>query len=190
MAQAMKADPLPASAGGGRPPRLTAVGSPSEPERSAEDILGRTIHIVLGGTPYTLPVRSIKANREWKASLDGELAGMLTGIEAMESMTEVAEVMNTLVREIDDMVGRLIDLLVSYDTSGVLPSRDAIEEIEPDASADVLEACREVWRAANPLVVGALSAIATLEPPTSASSLPTNTPPPSTAGRRKKSRAD
>lgn len=149
--------------------------------RPADQIVSRTVRITLGGTPYELPVRSIRANREWKERLNAKTAALVTSLDS--SGDDIAAVLGVLSTQIDDM----IDLLVSYDTAGVLPSREEIEEIEPDPSGEIVAAVREVWRAANPLVATAIeSAASTLTPP---SSPPTSTRPVPMAGSRRKSKA-
>lgn len=137
--------------------------------RPAGDILSRVVRFSLGGTEYVLPVRSIKANREWKATLDERTTGLLSGLEA--SGNDLSAIFGLLAAQIDD----LIDMLLAYDTTDVLPTKDAIESIEPDASLDVLQAVREVWRAANPLVDTTMqSLMETIPEPDS--SPPTSTP--------------
>lgn len=150
--------------------------------RPAGDILSRLVRITIGGTEYELPVRSIKANREWKAALNEKTQGLLNGLDA--SKDDLGAIFSVLANQIDD----LIDLLVSYDTAGILPSRDEIEEIEPDPSRDIVTAVGEVWRAANPLVVTAMTGILAATTETAASSPPTSSPPASITGRRTRSR--
>jgi len=149
--------------------------------RPADLIVSRTVRITLGGIPYELPVRSIRANREWKERLDAATAVLLENLNA--SGDERA----AIVAAFDGHEAELIDLLVDYDTSGVL-SREVIEDIEPDASIELLDALGEVWRAASPLVaIGVAAAVVTRTPP---SSPPTSTPRPRTAGRRSKSKTN
>lgn len=150
--------------------------------RPAGDILSRVVRVQLDGKSYELPVRSIKANREWKTNLNDRLAAMIGGLEA--SGDDYAALFGLIANQIDD----LVDMLVSYDTSGILPSRDAILDIEPDASLDVLNAVREVWRAANPLVATTLAAIGTPIPESDVSSPLTSSPPVNITGRRRKSK--
>jgi hypothetical protein len=121
--------------------------------RPAEDVLSRVVRITLGGTEYQLPVRSIRANRDWKERLDSTTTGLLTALDVSED--DLAAIYAALASQTDS----LIDLLLSYDNSGVLPTRDELEAIEPDVSLDVLAAVREVWRAANPLVAKSLELI-------------------------------
>ncbi len=118
------------------------------PRRSAGDILSRTVTVTLGGQEYSLLVRSIADNRAWRLALDEATVHLLDGLET----DELSAVYDLLSGQIEVM----IDLLLSYDTEGVLPTREAIEAIEPDASIEVIDAVREVWLAANPLVAASL----------------------------------
>jgi hypothetical protein len=149
--------------------------------RPAGDILSRTVRVRLGGSEYELPVRSIKANRDWRAALNAGTASLVSGLA--DSGDDFGAIYAALASQMDT----LIDLLLSYDTSSILPTKDEIEAIEPDCSLDIVAAVREVWRAANPLVVTSLTA---METPASASSEPTSSPPTSTAGRRRKSKTN
>jgi hypothetical protein len=149
--------------------------------RPAGDILSRVVRVTLGGKEYELPVRSIKANREWLATVNGQTAAMLTGLDTMGD--DIEALLNALGNHIDP----LIDLLTAYDHTGVLPSKDEIEAIEPDASLEVLDAVQGVWRAANPLLATAVET-ATRSEPANASSPPTSSPRPNGAGSRKRSR--
>jgi len=151
--------------------------------RPAGDILSRVVRFSIGGTQYQLPVRSIKANREWIATLNDRTAAILQGLE--EAGNDIAAMYASL----SDQVGPLIEMLIAYDMSGVLPTRETIEDIEPDCSLDIVAAVREVWRAANPLVATAL-ALTTDEAPANGSSEPTSSPPRNTAGRRRKSKTN
>jgi hypothetical protein len=150
--------------------------------RPAGDILSRVVRFSLGGKTYVLPVRSIKANREWLATLNNQTAGILSGLESAGD--NIPALFSLLANQVEP----LIEILLSYDTAGVLPSKDEIETIEPDCSMDILAAVREVWRAANPLVVNAVE-VTTAEAPTSDSLEPTSSPPQPTAGRRRKLKA-
>lgn len=145
-------------------------------DRPAGDILGRVVRVTLGGRVYEMPVRSIRANREWRAALDERTASLLDGLKVKGN--DVAGIYEALSSQLDD----LIDMLLAYDTADALPTRDEIEALEPDASLDVLAAVREVWRAANPLVATALARVAT---PDTGSSPPTSTSAPPTASARR-----
>ena len=149
--------------------------------RPAGDILSRVVRVTIGGKEYELPVRSIKGNREFREGLE---AGTQSVLNALDSKADLSGVFDVLATQLP----LLLDLLIAYDTSGVLPSKDEIEAIEPDCSLDVVNAVREVWRAANPLVVTTLRAMdETLASP---SSEPTSSPPARTAGSRRKSKSN
>lgn len=152
-------------------------------QRPAEDILGRVVRVTLGDTVYQLPVRSIKANRDWKAALDSGLVGLLEAMTAAGADGEA--ISTTLSQYLDEM----IELLLSYDTVGILPTKDEIEVLEPDASRDVYNAVREVWRAANPLLVMAVRGMVAQSIPTEPSLPPTSSPPTSITGRRTSSKS-
>lgn len=151
--------------------------------RPAEDILGRSIRFTIGGVDYVLPVRSIRANREWKARLDASTVGLLSALE--DSGDDLSSIYAALAQQGDV----LIDLLIDYAPDGALPTREEIEDLEPDATMDVLHAVSEVWRAASPLVALSLDAMAATVPiPDETSSPPTSGPRKSTGGRPKRSR--
>lgn len=153
-------------------------------KRPAEDLIGRVVRVTLGGQTYELPVRSIRANREWKAGLDARLSAVLSRIESSDAADDArAALVAALSSQLDD----LIEMLIAYDTSGVLPTREAIEDIEPDATLDIVRAVREVMRAASPLVVTALDRVTATQ--SSPSSPPTSSRPVSITGPRRKSKS-
>lgn len=150
------------------------------PNRPAGDVLSRVVRIDLGGQSFVLPVLRIGGNRRWKQSLDGSLTGLIEGL------TKSGDDMGAILGALSAQTDTLLDLLISYDETHVLPSRADIEEIAYET--DLVSAVREVWRAANPLVVAALESALTDAPTTSESSPPTNTPLRPTAGRRPRSK--
>lgn len=150
--------------------------------RPADQIVSRTVRITLAGQSYELPVRSIRANREWKERLNAKTAGLLS---ALDDTDELPAVLALLADQAPD----LVEMLCAYDTSGKLPSADEILDLEPDPSVEVLAAVREVWRVANPLAATALATVQSVIQ-TSPSSPPTSTPPPPTATRRRKSKTN
>lgn len=152
-------------------------------DRPAEDILGRVVHVTLGGQVYDLPVLTIAGNKRWKAQLDQQMTSLLNGLEGVQDTEATGKLLALLGQQVDDM----LDLLYAYDTSGLLPARDVLEETTYES--ELLTAVREVWQAANPFVVGGIVAMAAaLETSAPASSEPTSTPPPPTAGRRRASK--
>jgi hypothetical protein len=148
--------------------------------RSAEDVLSRTVRLSFGGREFTLPVLTIAGNRRWLARVDAELGRVLDGLRARGQTPDLLGVLN-------GQIDQMLDLLIAYDTSNVLPPRDELAELayEPE----LLKAIQEVWRAANPLVAIALSRLH-LEAVTSDSSAPTSSPPRPGAGRRRRSTAN
>jgi hypothetical protein len=152
--------------------------------RSAADIVAGRVRLTFGGTTYTLPVRSIKANREWKESLDERLAGLLSVITTAGG--DVASVLAML----GTATGPMLDALSEYDHTHVLPPRADLEDLATEM--EIVRAIAEVWLAANPLVVIAANQVTkettTTPSPASGSSAPTSSPQPSTAGRRRRSK--
>jgi hypothetical protein len=146
--------------------------------RPAEAILSRTVRVTLADTTYELPVLRIAGNRRWKAKLDAYT------IALVDQLDQGGDDLPALLAALGAQTDTLMDLLVSYDESGVLPDRGVLEETVYED--ELLRAVQEVWRAANPLVV---TTLATMEASlrNSDSSTPTSTSPPPTAGRRKRS---
>lgn len=116
------------------------------PERSAQDVLSGRIRLSLGGQPYVLPVRSIAANREWKEQWDSTVGARIADIPD----DKPGEMFVALGEGADD----LLTLLISYDHTGVLPSREALEQVA--TPPELLIGILEVWAAANPLLGMAL----------------------------------
>jgi len=112
-------------------------------KRSAEDIFAGRIRVDLGGTTYTMPVRSRKANREWLEALKAETGGALDALEMLDDTEQVLRLMFSMTDE-------FLDALVSYDETNILPSRGEIDEQATDV--EVICAAIGVWRAANPLL--------------------------------------
>src|SRR5690348_13547733 len=113
--------------------------------RSAVAQVSRTIRITLAGDTYELPVLSIRENREWKAQLNAMTAALMS---ALDDTDDLPAVLALLSNQVDD----LLTMLVSYDVTHVLPSRDEIESIRPDPTVEIFEAVKEVFKAANPQV--------------------------------------
>jgi hypothetical protein len=119
------------------------------PTRSAADILAGRVRVVLGGTTHDLPVLPRGPSKRWLEQLDARFATLAASLDAA---ADTPEIMSLLVSETD----ALYDLLLSYDQSGVLPSRDEIDETATDAQ--ILQAVLEVWRAVHPLVASVTEA--------------------------------
>lgn len=152
--------------------------------RSAEDILGRVARVTLGGVTYELPVLPIAGNRRWKEGLDARLAATVDGLEGDNPAA--------VFLAIEEQADALLDVIIAYDKSGVLPPKDELLEVVYEH--ELIAALREVWRAANPFATYAIEAVrsqmATTAPTTSDSSPPTSTPPRRTGGRRKSSKVN
>ena len=155
-------EPLPDS-GAATPPGRDFLSN-LLPERSAQDILAGEVHLRLGGHSYTLPVLSIAATRRWQATLEGSLATLFDTIEG--SGDDLSAVMTALTGATPQM----LDAVYAYDTSNVLPPREALEE--EATNTDVMVASFTLWVVANPFALVAVSAMRsgalTGEPPTSA----------------------
>lgn len=151
--------------------RLARGTSDVMPQRSAADILAGVVRVWLGNTEYVLPVLPRAAARRWLETLDLRFAAVASAVNAAGDDTP--EIMSFLVGEADGMY----DLLLSYDQSGVLPSRDEIDETATDAQ--VLAAVLEVWRAVNPKAASPSGSASTMS---GSSSGPSSSRPSSTAG--------
>ena len=176
----------PAPSGGGTPPNITAVGAPAEPPeepRSAGDILRRSLRVTLGGTEYVMAVLFIAGNERWRAFEERTSAALIARLE--DAGDDTHELLSTFADHTDTQ----LDLLYAYDTDsgtrpGVLPPRDELKERIYEHELDY--ALREVVKAANPKAAGAVD-LMTVARLMSDSSQPSNTPPPSTAGRPRRS---
>jgi hypothetical protein len=153
------------------------------PTRSAEDILSGRVRLAVGEEHYDLPALPIKENRLWKADIDSRLQMLIGGIDAAGTDT------GTILALLTDASDQLMDLLLSYDQSHVLPDREVLEATMTEPQ--LLTAVLEVWAAANPLVGMGLAALPTTmpAPPTNVSSLPTSSQRRRTAGRPRTSKA-
>lgn len=144
------------------------------PERSASDIIAGLLHLTLGGTRYSLRVLPIRANREWQASLERGLQGLLSTLDtAGDDVAGVLAAFRTATPQLEDA-------LYLYDRDHVLPPRDELEEVATDT--EVLRAVLEVWSAANPFASVALSAMRQAEPSLPTAAQPTSEPSPRTNG--------
>jgi hypothetical protein len=158
--------------------------------RPAGDILSRSVRLTLGDTEYVLPVLFIAGNERWKAAIDAKFNGVVNQLNLAGNDN------SAILQALGDQPDDLLDLIYSYDTDegrrrGVLPPRDELKESVYEG--DLLTAVREVWRAANPLVVMRVEAAAKGlveamgEPTTSDTSPPTSSSPTPTAGRPRRS---
>lgn len=152
------------------------------PERSAGDVLAGRTWLALGDRVYEMPALTIDESERWLGSMESELSGLLNGLEA--SGDDLPRILALLT----GAPARLLDLLYSYDIRHVLPPR---EELSAQATkSQLLTAVLGVWQTENPLVALALAGITSglmSGPTVSASSAPTSSSRPPTAGRRKRS---
>jgi hypothetical protein len=144
--------------------------------RSVEAILAGHCRVVLGGQEYLLPDLPNRANREWLASFSGDLGGLMSSLDANQD--NVTAILAALTSASD----QVLDLLMSYDRTGVL-SREWVDENA--TPREIVYAVMGVWQAANPLVGIALSGVI---PTTSMPSAPTSSSSPTTATRGRRSR--
>jgi hypothetical protein len=144
--------------------------------RSVEAILAGHCRVVLGGQEYLLPDLPNRANREWLASFSGDLGGLMSSLDANQD--NVSAILAALTAASD----QVLDLLMSYDRTGVLAREWVDENATP---REIVYAVMGVWQAANPLVGIALSGVI---PTTSIPSAPTSSSSPTTATRGRRSR--
>ena len=123
--------------------RLARFMPSAPPTRTPADILAGRIRVVLGGVPYDLPVLPRNASRQWIENLDASFASLALAMD--DAGDNAGQILALLSTQTELMYSALLD----YDRSEVLPSRDEMDEVATDA--EVLHACMEVWRAANPL---------------------------------------
>lgn len=162
------------------------------PERTADEILSGEVTLYFGrpAQPYALEVLTIGANRRWKESLEGHLAGLL------EQLDSAGDDMASVFAAFSASTDQLLDALYAYDQGHALPAREALEEEATDQQ--VLLATLGVWSVANPFAAVALAALRTMAQvplastppqPLDSSSKRTNGARPSTAGARRRSSA-
>jgi hypothetical protein len=145
--------------------------------RPVEAILAGRARVTLAGQEYVLPDLPNRANREWLASLDELVSSSLTGLD--NAGDDIPAILVTLKGASE----ALLDALVAYDKSGVLPSRDVLDDTA--TPSEILYAVMGVWQAANPLVGIALAGVL---PTSTTSSEPTSSSPTTTATRGRRSR--
>jgi hypothetical protein len=100
--------------------------------RGELEILARSgIPLVLGGQTYAVRPRSIKSNRQWKERVQKALEDKFGGLDAV---ADVSGLYGFLAQSGDI----LLDLVIAYDETDALPSREWIEDNASDH--EVLEA--------------------------------------------------
>jgi hypothetical protein len=106
-------------------------------ERPADDVAAGVIRVTIDGQEFVLPVLRIKAEREWKAGLremfGRQLAGQdgeTVGLERLGEFSNLA-------------VDTALDLVASYDRSGIFGGRDWLEEHA--YQAELFAVLREIW---------------------------------------------
>lgn len=139
------------------------------------------LKVTLGGEAYSLPVLSMRRNREWLKQFSAGLTAIVDGVGTPKSLDDVATT-------IAGYATSMLDMLIAYDYSKSLPDRDWIDDRATDR--EVYEAIQKVSEVAAPFG-GNLLALALMQASQKiqASLRRTNGPPPSTGGRRKSSKA-
>lgn len=151
------------------------------PARSVEDILAERVRLSVGGREFILPSLNLDDTEAWLTSINAEVAGLLAAVDADVDL-------GSLLAQLQSRQSALLDLLVSYDKTGVLPPLDELRKgLTP---MGLIRSVLEVWRAANPLVDIALSGLSTSGLATIASPTPTSSRPRNGTGRRARSGAN
>lgn len=140
------------------------------PSRSAADMLQGVVRIYLGGQVYILPVLPRAPARRWLESLNARFAGLVANLG--DAGDDTPRILELLAAQADDLYA----LLQTYDVSGVLPPREAVDETATDT--EILRATMEVWRAANPLADLLASRSEESRTPGTEPELPSSSPPP------------
>lgn len=137
------------------------------------DVIARVVRIPIGDERIAMPVLSIAESEVWLTKFDTAFVGLLSAATAEGNDIDAAYGFVSLHPE------NFVDLIVTYDVTGVLPARD--ELVTRMTKTDLLVACLEVWRAENPLVELGLMAWLSAKPETH-SFEPMNWPQPNGAG--------
>ncbi len=125
--------------------------------RPVEDILAERVRLIIGGQAYDLPVLTIRDNRAWRERMDLALARLVIGLSSADDSDTILELF-------DGNEHIWMDLLVSYDHTGVLPP---IDEIEAGMTPmGLVRSVLEVWRAARPLADISATGMTLTEPTT------------------------
>lgn len=143
-------------------------------ERSAEDIFAERVRVTLCGREFVMPVLPMGPEETWKAALDTSLDPALAQIADTNDLGTAVELLERYPQQ-------LVDALVAYDRSGVLPPREEI--IAGTTKLGILRAVLEVRQAANPLAAIGL-AMMMAGRPDSGSSPRSSSPRRRTGGRR------
>lgn len=143
-----------------------------------------TIRIRLGGYVKDLPELNIEDNEAWQAKLAIGLADQLKHVDTIREWDQAVAVASA-------STPLMVDLLVSYDLSGILGGREWIRQHA--SAAEVYAAFKEVALASYPFgrdlskfpsLIGMM-----MEQVAKVSSASTSSPPKSTGGRRAPSAA-
>ena len=139
------------------------------------------LEVTLGGEAYSLPVLSMRRNREWLGQFSSGLTGIVDGIGQPKTLDEVAS-------SIAGYAERFMDMLIAYDYSKVLPDREWIDTHATDG--EVYTAIQKVSEVATPFGSNLLGlALMQAAAKVRASLRRSSGPAPTTGGRQKKPKA-
>lgn len=126
-------------------------------DRSAEELAGGFLRVVVGGSPRDLPTLKIRAEREWKLTLAKTLGEAQVGLD-FDELKKGGEATYLALAPLANLATDLsIDLLLAYDKGGVLGGREFLEE-SADAS-EVYRALLKALKVAFPFAVDVRSVI-------------------------------
>lgn len=111
--------------------------------RSVDDLIAERVRVTLGEHEYVLPVLKIEREEAWRAKLDSQFENDLAAAGAA-SMPE-------LLRVLDGQQDRLLDALIDFDETGVLPEKAVIRR--EATQMQVIRAVLGARQSVSPLVV-------------------------------------
>lgn len=117
--------------------------------RSEQEIAGGFIRVRMGGVVREIPTLKIAASRKWKDDLLVRLSA-IGERDVSFSLTDGAKTMGALAPLANLATDTMVDVLLTYDTTGVLGGREWIEEHADDA--EVYGALTRVLQVVFPFV--------------------------------------
>jgi hypothetical protein len=145
------------------------------PVRTVEEIVGGQVPIMLGRTRYVLPELPMAQTDAWAESMDERLRGLLSVVDTLDE----GQLM-PLFEAATSFQDELLESLVAYDSTGVLPSIDDIRGLA--THTEVLLAALGVWSSTKSPLAGIVVTFLSVLP-----SIPTGSVPKPTSGSRKRS---
>jgi hypothetical protein len=116
-----------------------ALGEKFRGRRSDEDILSGVLRIAVGGVEKEVPTLSIRATREWQASLAADEASAVSDADLTPADTS---------RVLDLSLTEILNIVVTYDRTAALGGREWLEEhADP---AQLYEAANQMAEVAFP----------------------------------------